>query len=477
MDDKKRKQIEAFLNPESIAVIGASDRIGSWGSIIMESLQRWNFKGKLYPVNHNADTVSGIKAYPNIREVPEKVDLAILAVPAESISETIRGCGEKGVLGVTIIAAGFGEAIEGGREQELELARLAHENGMRLIGPNVSGTFNLHKNFNGSAAPPDFLVPTPITGICQGSYAIYDLLVSNYSRKMGLGQFVHTGNECDLKVTDFLEYFGDDPRTEVIIMYLETIRDVDRFREVAAKVTQKKPVIVQKVGKTLAGARAAKSHTGAMSGDNAFYQGLFQQIKIISSPSMERLIPLGHAFLTLPPMKGDRVAIITLGGSWGVALTDQLEERGMRVPELSPALQGKLRDMGIPIRASTRNPIDVGAAMSVAFSVEKLVEIGQKVLSSDEVDALIMHGVGRHAIFKELTPATEAMLQWEKGTIREFASLSKSIGKPVVIGSAFLPSQSPAVNDLTQEGISIFHHLDEIADVLSLKYRHQQSFS
>ncbi|MBW1888126.1 MAG: CoA-binding protein [Deltaproteobacteria bacterium] len=159
MDDKKRKQIEAFLNPGSVAVIGASDRIGSWGSIIMESLQRWKFPGRLYPVNHNADTVSGMKAYPNIKAIPEKVDLAILAVPAESIPETIRDCGEKDVQGITIIAAGFGEAIEGGMEQELELARLAHKNGIRLVGPNVSGTFNLHENFNGSAAPSHLRSP------------------------------------------------------------------------------------------------------------------------------------------------------------------------------------------------------------------------------------------------------------------------------------------------------------------------------
>lgn len=478
MNKKKRKEIEVFINPGSVAVIGATDRIGSWGSIIMRGLLGRNFSGRIYPVNQSAVTVSGLKAYPTIHAIPENVDLAVLAVPAESILEIIRACVEKGVQGITIIAAGFGEATEGGREQELEMVRLARQNGMRLLGPNVSGTFNLHERFNSSAAPPDFLVPTPITAICQGSYAIYDLLVGCYWRKMGVGQFVHTGNECDLEVTDFLDYFGDDPRTEVIVMYLETLRDVDRFREVAARVALKKPLIVQKVGKTPGGSRAARSHTGAMAGDYAFYHALFHQLNIVQSPAMERLIPLGHAFLELPPMRGKRVAIITMGGSWGVALTDQLEEKGLQVPELSAALQARLREMGMPIRASTRNPIDIGAAVSVAFSMDKVVGMTREVLASNEVDALILHGFGRLALIKDTTPGgAEAILQMEKNVMRECARLKEKTEKPILIGSAILPSQSQAVNDLTKEGIPIFHHLDEIADVLSLKYLHQQFFS
>jgi acyl-CoA synthetase (NDP forming) len=477
VDENVREQIETFVNPACVAVIGATDRMGSWGNIIMQGLQHRKFPGRLYPVNHSAGTVSGIKAYPNIKAVPEEVNLAILAVPAESIPETVRECAEKGVQGITIIAAGFGEAVQGGREQELELARLARQNGMRLLGPNVSGTFNLHEGFNASASPPDFLIPSPITAICQGSYAIYDLLVGSYWRSMGIGQFIHTGNECDLEVTDFLEYYGDDPRTEVIVMYLETLRDVNRFREVAAKVARKKPLVVQKVGKTPGGSRAAKSHTGAMAGDYAFYRALFQQLNIIPSPAMERLIPLGHAFLKLPPLQGNRVAIITMGGSWGVALTDQLEVRGLHVPELSPSLQAKLRGMGMPVRASTRNPVDIGAAVSSTFPFDTVPGMVQEVVDSNEVDALILHGFGRLALARESNPRTKAMLDMEKNVMRECASIQDRSEKPILIGSAILPSQSQAVHDLSREGIIVFHQLDEIADVLSLKYLHQQYVS
>jgi acyl-CoA synthetase (NDP forming) len=442
--------------------------------MIMLSLLHWKFPGRLYPVNLKAGTVMGMKAYPNIQAITDPIDLAILAVPAETILETVTACGKRGVHGITIIASGFGEAVEGGREQELELTRVARRHGIRILGPNVSGTFNLHEHFNASPSLPDYLVPSRISAICQGSYAIYDLLVSNSWRKMGVGQFVHTGNECDVEVTDFLDYFSDDPHTKVILMYLETLRDVGRFREVAAKAAEKKPLIIQKVGNTAGGSRAARSHTGALAGSHAFYQSLFRQLNIVPCPAMERLIPLAHAFLELPPVQGNRVSIITMGGSWGVALADQLEERGLRVPELSPSLQTELRETGMPIRASTRNPIDIGAAMSLAFSVETVSCMARAVLASNEVDALILHGFGRLGMTKEPNPEAELIAEVEKEVMRGCARLQEDSEKPILIASAILPSQSRAISDLTEEGILIFHHLDEIADVLSLKYRHYQ---
>nr|HID58920.1 acetyl CoA synthetase [Desulfobacterales bacterium] len=226
MNEKDRRQLEAFIKPKSVAVVGASDRFGSWGSFIMKGLLSYDFPGKIFPVNRNAGTISGIKAYPDILSIPDEVELVVLAIPAESVYETINACVRKCVRGITIITSGFGEALEEGKEQEKELTRLARAHGIRLLGPNVSGTFNLHDNFNAAPSPVRFLVPSPVTAICQGGYAIYDLIASSYWRGMGVGQFIHTGNECDLKVTDFLDYFGEDPRTKAILMYLETIRDV-----------------------------------------------------------------------------------------------------------------------------------------------------------------------------------------------------------------------------------------------------------
>jgi acyl-CoA synthetase (NDP forming) len=255
---------------------------------------------------------------------------------------------------------------------------------------------------------------------------------------------------------------------------LETLRDVDRFREVASHVTARKPVIVQKLGKTAGGARAARSHTGALSGDHALYQALFKQVNLVPSPTLERLFPVAHAFTALPPMTGNRVAMITMGGSWGVALTDKLEERGLVVPELSSALQKRLRHMGMPIRASTRNPIDIGAAVSVALTVDTVSGMGREVLASGEVDALILHGFGRLGFMKEPESPMAMMVEIEKSVMRECARLSEGTHKPVLVASAIHPGQSPAVHDLIEEGMLIFHQLDEIADVLSLMYDHHR---
>lgn len=473
-ENSKKQGIEAFINPKSVAIIGASEAMAAWGNIIMQNLLRGKFPGKLFAVNNRASTVMGLKTYPDILSIPEKVELAVLAVPAEVIPEMVQACADKGVKGAAIIAAGFGEALPGGREQELDLARMARQKGMRILGPNISGTYNLNNHFNASAAMSDYLIPSPITAICQGSYAIYDLLVDSFHRGMGVGQFVHTGNESDLQVEDFIEYFGQNPQTKVIIMYLETLRDVARFRESTAPVALKKPIIIQKVGATPGGSRAARSHTGSMAGNHTLYQALFRQLNIVVCPTLERLIPLGHGFLSLPPLEGNRIAIITMGGSWGVALTDELEKRGLVVPELRPSLQKRFRQMGLPVQASTRNPIDIGAAASMALTTDVAKKVAEEILKSDEVDGLILHGFGRLALSRDQNEGPKLIREVEKNVMRKFARLAEHHEKPVLVASAVHPSQSPAIHDLIQEGLTIFHQLEEIADILALKYRYQK---
>ena len=172
-----------------------------------------------------ADQIFGISAYKDLRDVEGPVDLAVLAIPEESVEETIASCCQKKVKGITIITAGFGETSEHGQKKQEALADLARENDIRLLGPNVSGTFNLYAGFNASATPAENLLQTPISAVCQGGYAFYDILSSGWARGLGVGKFIHTGNECDLTVTDFLEYFGRDPEVKSIIMYIEAIRD------------------------------------------------------------------------------------------------------------------------------------------------------------------------------------------------------------------------------------------------------------
>ena len=467
-----KEDVRPFINPSSVAVIGASQRPGSWGSFIMEGLLSMGFPGRIYPVNKHQETVYGIEAAGDVRDIPGDVDLAVLAIPAELIEDVIEACGEKGVRGLTIITAGFGEAVEGGREREKRLASIARSYGMRILGPNVSGTFNLNARFNAAASPKDHLLATPLVAVCQGGYAFYDLLASGFSRGMGVSRFVHTGNECDLTITDFLDYFGEDPEAKGILMYVETIRDGRRFMEVARRVAAKKPVVMYKAGRTTSSMRAAMSHTGALSGSMEIYNGMLCQVGIIASPSMELLLPLGHALIERPSMKGRRVGIVTMGGSWGVALTDALEETGLAVPEFSPGLQGRLRSLGMPVRASTKNPVDIGAS-GLFFSVDLLLELGREILRSSEVDALILHGLGRPGMLDDnASDEIRLFLEVEKQSMQGFNTLEKEFNVPVFIGSHFSPWESQAIHDLTMEGIRVYNRLDEIAYLFAFMHQY-----
>jgi acyl-CoA synthetase (NDP forming) len=468
---KIRSDLDPFLTPRSVAVIGATDRQDTWGFFIMRSLVSSSYSGAVYPVNRRADQILGLPAYKDVRDIKGPVDLAVLTVPDEFVEETLAACGQKEVKGITIITAGFAETSESGREQQERLAALARSHGIRLLGPNVSGTFDLHAGFNGSPrSAGETLLPTPIAAACQGGFAFYDLLTSGWARGMGVGKFVHTGNECDLTVTDFVERFGDDPEVKAIVMYIEAIRDGRRFTEVVRAVTQRKPVVVYKGGRTSGSARAARSHTGALAGKKEIYNGVFRQLGVTLCPVMELLLPVAHALIERPPIRGPRVAIITMGGSWGVALSDALEEAGLCVPELSHELQKTLRSMGMPPRASTRNPVDYGAS-GLFISVDILLALAREILSSGEVDTLMVHGIGWAGMHTEDTPDdVRFFADIQRQQIRGLNRLEKETGLPVLIGSHYSLWESQVVWDLNKEGIRIYDRLSETVGLLSLVY-------
>ena len=466
------EQLNVFLSPKSVAVIGATERPGSWGSFIMQGLLSRPYPGPIYPVNQQAGTVFGLRAYKSVEEIPESPELAIFTIPEVSVEETIRQCGQKGVRGITLITAGFGEALAEGKQREADLVRLARSYGMRLLGPNVSGTFNLHAEYNGSAAPERHLTKNLIAAVCQGGFAFYDLLAHSYYRHMGVGMFIHTGNEADLTTTDFLEHIGPDPNAKAIIMYLEAVKDGRRFVDAAREISRTKPVIVYKAGKTPDAARAAQSHTGALAGTYGLYDGALAQANVLSSPTMELLLPLGHALVERPPMRGNRVVILTMGGSWGVALTDVLCAEGLRVPELSAGVQSKMREMGMPIRASVKNPVDIGAS-GLFFDEQLLIGLGREILASGEADALILHGMGRPGMLDENAPERlRIFLEINKEIVRGYNQLEKDFGTPVLIGSIYGPTESQVTHDLNEEGIRIYDRLDEIAQILSRVHRY-----
>ena len=466
------EQLNVFLNPKSVAVIGATERPGSWGSFIMEGLLSRPYPGRIYPVNRQAASIFGLRAYKSIDDISESPELAIFTIPEVSVEKTIRECGQNGVRGITIITAGFGEAVAEGKQREADLVRLARSYGMRLLGPNVSGTFNLHAEYNGSAAPERHLTKNLIAAVCQGGFAFYDLLAHSYYRHMGVGMFVHTGNEADLTTTDFLEHIAPDPQVKVIVMYIEALKEGRRFARAAGEISKTKPIIVYKAGKTRDAARAARSHTGALAGTYSLYDGALAQANVVSSPTMELLLPLGHAMMERPPMRGNRVVILTMGGSWGVALTDALGAEGLRVPELSAGLQSRMRELGMPVRASVKNPVDIGAS-GLFFNKELLIGLGREILASGEANALILHGMGRPGMLDDNAPERlRIFLEINKEVVRGYTRLEKDFAIPVLTGSIYAPGESQVTHDLNEEGIRTYDRLDEIAQILSRMHQY-----
>jgi acyl-CoA synthetase (NDP forming) len=469
-DQGKSHELDIFLNPESVAVIGATDRPGSWGSFIMEALLSRPYGGRIYPVNRHAETVYGLPAYRHVLEIKDSIDLVVVITPEQSIEETLSSSGQRGVRGAVIITAGFGEVSRSGSDRERALCDLACSLNMRVLGPNVSGVFDLYANFNASGSPVHHLLPTPLAAVCQGGYAFYDLLASGFYRGMGVGRFIHTGNECDLTANDFLEYFGARSDVKGIVMYMESFRDGRRFIEIARRVTRQKPIVLYKGGKTRNSARAASSHTGALSGDRGINEGVLRQAGIVNSPNMELLLPLGHALIERPPMKGNRIAIVTMGGSWGVALTDSLEAVGLVVPEFGSELQSRLKSLGMPPRASTRNPVDIGAS-GLFWDADLMVSIGRQVLASGEADALVLHGVGRAGRVDQDVPMERtAFLETQKKIIMGYNALEKEAKIPVLIGTRFSPLESQAIYELNRMRVRTFDRLNDIAHLLVCLY-------
>jgi acetyltransferase len=461
---------EAFVRPRSIAVVGATERPDTWGNWITRKLLSEGFPGVVYPINPRAQTILGQPAYSSVAAVPSAVDLAIIAIPAERVFAAIRDCATKGVPAGLVITAGFGEVRSDGRAQEQEMVAYARAHGLRLVGPNISGIINLHYDLIAHPAERQYLCKTPLTFICQGAYAVSDIAARESSARRGFGKFLHTGNEADITLVDFLEYCEHDPETQGICLYIEGLRNGRRFLEVARRITPHKPIVAFKAGLTPDGRRAAASHTGALAGMAEVYQGLFRQAGIVQAPVFELTLNIAHTLLEMPPLRQPSIGITTLGGSWGVMLTDALGQHGLRVPELPTALQAEMRRLGMPERASVRNPVDFGAAMG-SLSPEARLQMIDMLLACADIGGVVVHGYGAPGVVpQEAAAAARQRLEEEKALMRSIQALQATHHKPVVLASAMTPLESQVVRELVAEGMRFQHRLDDVAAVLAALY-------
>jgi acyl-CoA synthetase (NDP forming) len=309
-------------------------------------------------VNKGKKVVMSVKAYPKASEIPDPVDLAIIVVPYRHVLEVVEDCGEKGVKGVVIISAGFRETGEAGAERERQLLELIHQYDMRLVGPNCMGVINTDPDvrLNGtfSRVPPR---PGNVAMLTQSGALGDALLQQAASMNLSHSQYASVGNRADIGANELLEYWRQDDRTDVVLLYLESFGDPRSFVSIARQLSRTKPIVAVKSGSTDVGARAAFSHTGALAGIDAGVDALFERCGVVRVDSVEALFDVAQAFASQPLPKGDRVGVLTNAGGPGILATDALSNLGLDIVKLAPESQAQLAEVAHP-EASLNNPVD-----------------------------------------------------------------------------------------------------------------------
>ncbi len=403
------EQIRPFFEPSSVVVVGASKHVDKAGHVIfknfVENKRTGLFKGELYPINPREESILGYKCFPSISKLPvNEIELVVIVVPAASVPQVMMEAKEKYAKAAIIISSGFSEV--GNRELENEVKRIAVEGNIRVLGPNCLGVYDPTSGVDTLFLPVtktlisgEEVIATPRPK--EGSIAVvtqsgaFGVAALDYlaGRQLGISKFVSFGNRVDLDESDLLNYFLHDERTKVILMYIESVRDGNKFVETAKNVSRVKPIIVLKTGKTKAGAKAALSHTASIAGSDEVYNAAFLQTGIIRAQNMNEFFNMGKALSMQPPARGRNICIITDAGGPGIMVADECELRGLKIEGLSEESFRKLeimRESGqIPKFASLSNPIDLTGSVTS----DMIVKVTEIVYHDKKVDGIILLGL------------------------------------------------------------------------------------
>jgi acetyl coenzyme A synthetase (ADP forming)-like protein len=389
VDERDRRaqaaSIGRLLQPRSIAVVGAGRTAGTIGHEILANLIKGGFSGGLYPVNPGAAEILGLRCFPSLAALADDVDLVVIAVPAPAVPAVIVEAGAHHACGVVVVSAGFAETGATGARAEDELVRLARANGLRVIGPNCLGILNADPgvSMNATFSPA---APTLGRAAFMSQSGALGIAVLDRARQQGLGisTFVSAGNKADVSGNDLLQYWEADPRTAVVLLYLESFGNPRKFARVARRVSRSKPIIAVKSGRSGAGERAARSHTASAATDDVAVDALFRQAGVVRVDTLSELLDTAALLANQPLPRGPRVAIVGNSGGPGILAADACVVAGLEVPELAPATRAALRE-ALPGQASVGNPVDLVASASGA-DYERALGV---VLADDDIDAVI----------------------------------------------------------------------------------------
>ncbi len=349
--------MQNFFTPRAIAVIGASATEGKIGYVVLNNILRGGFPGAVYPVNPKADEILGKKVCKRVADLPDGVELAVFTVPPKAVTPEIIECGKKGIKNALIITAGFSEVGLEGKNLEKELAEACAKYGINVVGPNCVGIIDAVNKLNATFTEK---VPAPGRIAFLSQSGAVCIAIIDWSKKNGVGfsKFISIGNKMDVDEASLIEYLADDPETDVIVGYLESVKNGRRFLEVAKKSSVKKPIVLFKSGTTAAGQKAASSHTGALAGSDAAFDAACRQSGVLRANIMEQLFDFALAFASGRPLAGNRIGIVTNSGGPAVVATDSIEKSTLTMAATSAAVQAKLKTF-LPDTANWRNPVDI----------------------------------------------------------------------------------------------------------------------
>jgi len=440
------KKIAKLLNPESVAVVGASNAKEKVGSIIFEGLRRG--KARLYPVNPHEDVIAGHKSYPQISDLPAAVDVAVITVRAEKAVDIAEQCARNKIDNIIIVAGGFAEAGERGRALEERLRAVPNNSGSRILGPNSLGVFVPENNFDTIFVEHGDRALAEGGGIAfvsqSGSVGVEALgLASNTGFPMRA--FVGLGNKIDLNELDFLEFFGTDQKTDCIALYIENVEQGRRFLEAAREVSRRKPVIALKAGRTPSGVSAVSSHTGKLAGSDRVVSGAFRQYGVQRAFDDEELCDAAKTLSYVPPARGNRVAVVTGAGGFGVMCADYIETDNprarLRMAELSDRTISRIREKAPPF-ASCHNPVDLTAGVNNEMFAHTL----EALLADADVDIVIcITFFAPHAVTDKL--------------IDRMAATVSDSDKPVLVFTEYGPFTDTYLKEFYKKGIIGFPSL------------------
>lgn len=456
--------VAPLFYPRSVAFVGASGRMGKWGYTLLTNTIGGGFGGEIYLVNPKGGTIAGRPVHTSVLEIPGPVDVAVVTIPAQAVPALIPEFKQKGIANMLLIASGFAETGGEGVKKEKELIDQARAAGIRIIGPNTMGICNPYIHFycTGTHVRP---AAGSTAVVAQSGNMGNQLLAFAELQGIGIRGFCGSGNEGMITIEDYLDAFEVDPLTETVMLYIESVKNGRRFFKSARRVGRKKPVILLKGGQTKAGGKAAASHTGALSSDSRVFNAVCRQAGIVKVDRPMELLDLSAAFSSLPLPRGKRVAIMTLGGGWGVVAADLCEAHGLEIPELSEEIIAKIDEI-LPPYWSRSNPIDLVGENDLSIPMTTM----ETLMKWDGCDAIINLGiVGRRHLASRMADSMrladptcpegflgkvqQALDEFEEKYIHHIVSLMSIHQKPV-LGVSMLKDEK----DLTVTHIKGFRY-------------------